>query len=172
MIAFVEFDKSLPRQGFDCGNESLNSWFHTQAGQQERANTARTHLGLSTFDSCIASYFSLVTYRLEVDELQRSRDFAGKKYPMSAMLLARLAVDKRYQGQRIGSLTLGHALRLLAEASKQIGFEIVVVHAIDASAAAFYQKHGFEFLTDDGSTLFLLTKTLVANLAIVQGGGN
>lgn len=87
---------------------------------------------------------------------------------MSAMLVARLAVDVRYQGRGYGALSLGHALRLLGKASDRVAFEVVVVHAIDASAAEFYRKHGFEFLTDDAQTLYLPTKSLLANLTRVR----
>ncbi len=139
IIAFVPFDATLPRDGFDCGNDALNTWFKEQASQQEKRHNVRTHFGLATFDSRIASFFSLVTHRIELTEL---------------------AVDVRYQRAGMGSVTLGHALGLLSESSKSVGFEAVVVDAIDEGAAAFYRRSGFKELIDGGERLYLPTREL------------
>lgn len=160
IIAFVQFDATLPRDGFDCGNDALNTWFREQASQQEKRHNVRTHLGLATFDSCIASFFSLVTHRIELTELARTTAFSSRSYPVPAMLIAQLAVDVRYQRAGIGSLTLGHALGLLSESSKSVGFEAVVVDAIDEGAAAFYRRSGFKELVDGGERLYLPTREL------------
>ncbi len=160
IIAFVPLDATLPRKGFDCGNEALNVWFKEQAGQQEKRDSVRTHLGLATFDSCIASFFSLVTHRIELADATQTRAFSGRRYPVAAMLIAQLAVDLRYQGQGVGRLTLGHALGLLAESSRSVGFEVVLVDAIDPGAAAFYRRYGFKDLVDGGERLFMTTKDL------------
>lgn len=42
-----------------------------------------------------------------------------------------------------GARLLIHALSEIAKASESIGFELVVVHAIDAEAVTFYAKAGF-----------------------------
>lgn len=47
------------------------------------------------------------------------------------MLLARLAVDERVAGRGVGRQLLVHALAGAAEASHHVGFDVVVVHAID-----------------------------------------
>jgi GNAT superfamily N-acetyltransferase len=160
IIAFTKFDAGLRRDGFDCGNAALNTWFKEQAGQQEKRDSVRTHLGLATFDCCIASFFSLVTHRIEVVDAAQSATFSSRRYPIPAVLIAQLAVDLRYQGQGVGKLTLGHALGLLAESSKSVGFEVVLVDAIDDGAAAFYRKYGFKDLVDGGERLYLSTKDL------------
>jgi GNAT superfamily N-acetyltransferase len=160
VVVFRPLDLSLPRKSFDCGNEALNTWFWDQAGQQERRDSVRTHLGLATLDSCIASFFSLVTHRIELTELARTSVLSARRYPVPAMLIAQLAVDLRYQGKGLGATTLGHALLLLAESSKAVGFEVVLVDAIDDKAADFYRKHGFKNLVDGGERLFMTTKDL------------
>ena len=81
------------------------------------------------------------------------------------MLIAPLAVDLRYQRTGVGALTLGHALLLLAESSKSVGFEVVLVDAIDDVAAAFYRKYGFKELVDGGERLYMTTKDLRSGFA-------
>lgn len=163
LVAFCHFNSDLPRRDFDCGNEKINAWFREQAGQQEKKNNTRTHLGLATFDSRIASFFTLVTHEVSLDDQAASTFLAGRKYPVPAILIAQLAVDLRYQGRGVGRLTLAHALFCIAAVSETVGFEVVVVDAIDADARAFYQGFGFEPLVDDGLRLVLSASDLMRN---------
>jgi len=82
IIVFKPFDATLSRKGFDCGSGALNAWFREQAGQQEKRDSVRTHLGLATFDSRIASFFSLVAHEVELRDAARSRDFTRRRYPI------------------------------------------------------------------------------------------
>jgi len=89
----------------------------------------------------------------------------GKRaYPIPAVLLARLAVDTGWQGCGIGSQSLLHALRQIAEASRHVGFEVVVVHAIDRDAVTFYAQCGFTQFEDNELHLFMPVKDLLATL--------
>lgn len=81
-----------------------------------------------------------------------------------AVLLARLAVDAGFQSGGIGSKLLVHALRQIAEASLHVGFEVVVVHAIDQDAVAFYAQRGFTRFEDHDLHLFMPVKNLLATL--------
>jgi hypothetical protein len=49
-------------------------------------------------------------------------------------------------------------------ASNVLGFEIVVVHAIDAGAVSFYARYGFTRFAEHPLHLFMPTKTLRATL--------
>lgn len=169
IIAFKPFDATLSRKGFDCGNEALNRWFRDQAGQQERRNNVRTHLGLATFDSRIASFFSLVAHEVQLEGGELSAFLAGRRYPVPALLIAQLAVDVRYQGRGVGRATLAHALVLLAGTATTVGFEAVVVDAIDEAAASLYAGFGFEPLLEGGVRMFLTTRDLLKNIAARAG---
>lgn len=163
IVAFRPFNPDLSRRDFDCGNERVNEWFRTQAGQQEKKHNARTHLGLATFDSRIASFFTLLVHEIALDDQAASGFLARRKYPVPAILIAQLAVDLRYQGLGVGRLTLAHALFCIAGLSATVGFEAVVVDAIDENARAFYGRFGFEPLVDDGLRMVLPTSDLMRN---------
>jgi predicted N-acetyltransferase YhbS len=77
------------------------------------------------------------------------------------VLLARLAVDKRWQGKGWGSRLLVHALQGIAKASQRVGFEVVVVRAIDRSAVTFYARAGFTRFQDHELQLYLPVKDLL-----------
>lgn len=72
-------------------------WLATQASQQERANNTRTFLAVERDE--IVGYYATTPYRLELDELATMYGVGKRRYPVPAVLLARLAVDKAAQGQ-------------------------------------------------------------------------
>ncbi len=80
------------------------------------------------------------------------------------MLLARLAVDTGFHSRGIGSKLLLHALSQIAEASRHVGFEVVVVHAIDLDAVTFYSQRGFTQFEDHDLHMFMPVKDLLATL--------
>ncbi|MCK0116482.1 hypothetical protein MWU57_05510 [Isoptericola sp. S6320L] len=62
------------------------------------------------------------------------------------------------------------ALQRLLAAADNIGFEIIVVHALHEDAACFYLKHGFRRFLDHELSLFLTTKELHATFASAEPG--
>ncbi len=69
-------------------------------------------------------------------------------------MIARLGVDRRHQGQRLGSRLLAEALRLAVIASDAAAARLVVVDAIDERAGAFYRRWGFIDLPENAYRLF------------------
>jgi len=83
------------------------------------------------------------------------------RYPLiSATLLGRLAVDRRFQAQGIGEFLLLDALHRALMQSAEIATAAVVVDAIDADAVKFYQHFGFVRFPAIGSRLFLPMKAV------------
>ena len=66
------------------------------------------------------------------------------------MLLARLALDKTLHGQGLGGALLADALARVVVATHTVAARFVVVDAIDASAVAFYEHHGFRRIPETG----------------------
>jgi GNAT superfamily N-acetyltransferase len=59
------------------------------------------------------------------------------------MVLARLAVDKRLQGQQVGGALLQDALRRAVSVAQNIGVRALLVHALNDRARRFYSHYGF-----------------------------
>lgn len=112
----------------------------------------------------VIGYHATTTYRLGLDEAAEMYGVGKRRYPIPAVLLARLAVDTGSQGSGIGSGLLLHALRQIAEASRHVGFEVVVVDAIDKDAVTFHAQRGFTQFDDHDLRLFMPVKDLVATL--------
>lgn len=164
-VDIVAFNGAINRSGFRCGKPELDEWFTTQAGQQERVANTRTFVAIDPDFDGVAGYYATTTYRLDLDEAAAAFGAGKRRYPVPAVLLAKLAVDERCGGQGIGRQLLVHALEGFAEASAQVGFEIVVVHAIDAEAVTFYARYGFTRFASRDLSLFMATKVVRASFA-------
>jgi GNAT superfamily N-acetyltransferase len=166
-VEIFPFDRRFDRDLFSCGKPDLDNWLKTQAGQQERANNARTFLAVDGLK--VIGYYATTAYRLGLDEAAEMYGVGKRPYPIPAVLLARLAVDEGFQGSGVGSRLLFHALSQIAEASRHVGFEVVVVHAIDPDAVAFYAQRGFTRFEDHALHLFMPVKHLLATLKSLSG---
>ena len=79
----------------------------------------------------------------------RPRASTFPRYPLvSATLIGRLAVATDRHGQRLGAILLADALRRALASAATVGSSIIVVDALDDSAAGFYAAHGFVRLPD------------------------
>jgi len=164
-IQIVPFAKRFARATFSCGHPELDKWLRTQAGQQERSGNTRTFLAVvDDPDPRVVGYYATTAYRLELPEASRAFGRGRQRYPIPAVLLARLAVDQTCQGQGLGGRLLLNALSRIAEASSRVGFQLIVVHAIDETAAEFYRHVGFAQFADHSLDLFLTVRDLTSAL--------
>jgi GNAT superfamily N-acetyltransferase len=159
-VTFRALDPRDGRRAFDCGHDSINRWFREQAGQAARKGTAATTVGVDNGTGRIASFYSLVAHRIARNDPSARATGLRRGYPMPAILIAQLGVDVTYQGRGVGRATLLDALARLAVVSAEVGFEAVIVDAIDDQAAAFYAAHGFHPLTSDVRRLALPAREL------------
>lgn len=113
--------------------------------------TARTfvwHAG----DRRGVAYFSLAAHLVVRADLPRKIG-RGSPDTIPAVLLARLALDRALHGQGLGGELLWDALSRAVSASRLAAARVVVVDAIDAAAARFYQHHGFVPVPGDPNRL-------------------
>ena len=119
----------------------------------------------------VVGYYATLTYRIEPDDESVELGAGHHRYPVPAVLLARLAVDRHWGSCGIGRQLLVDALVRIAEASRSVGFEVVVVDAIDDRAVTFYARNGFTQFAAHPRKLFLTTKNLLATLEARPTGG-
>lgn len=143
------------RTRFDCGNERLNDWLRAKAGQWDRKDLAKTFVATGVGESRVAGYYALASHRVIYDQLPVPDAKGLPMFDVPVVLLGRLAVDRGFQGQGLGSLLLIDALRRVSLIAEEIGIRAVEVDAIDAAARSFYVKYGFRALLDDAQHLFM-----------------
>lgn len=163
-VEIVSYTREYSRETFDCGKPELDGWLKQQATQQQKTGNTRTFLAISVDADRVVGYYSTTTYRLELDDAAAAYGAGRRRYPVPAVLLARLAVDQEFQGTGLGARLLAHAVQQLALASRSVGFEVIVVDAIDPEAVTFYAKAGFIRFEDHSLRLFLPMKHVLATV--------
>jgi len=136
---------------FRCGVEALDRWLIDHAAHAQSMRTAQTfvwHRG----DDRVGAYFSLAAHLVVRGELPGK---LGRGSPTSipAVMLARLALDASLHGAGLGGELLWDALTRARAASDIAAARLVVVDAINAEAAAFYEHHGFTPIPENPNRL-------------------
>lgn len=144
------------RDVFDCGEPVLNDYLRRFAMQNARQGLGRTWVVVEPQTLSVQGYYTLVGSSISPDVVPKKLP----RYPVPAILLARLAVDRRFQGRRLGEDLLLDALARSADVADEIGVYAVVVDAMQAPVRDFYLKYGFQSLTDHDLHLFLPIKTI------------
>ena len=131
-------------EGFDCGHAPLNDWLRRYAFQNQRANAARTFVVCREEEQWVIGYYSLavgaVDHAAAPDRVRKGL----ARHPIPVMVLARLAVDIRHQGKKIGRSLLKDAVMRTLQASDIAGIRAIFVSAKDDRARSFYERFGFE----------------------------
>jgi GNAT superfamily N-acetyltransferase len=141
--------------GFSCGNELLDRWLMRYAGQNQRRDAARTFVA-ATDDRRVYGYYTLLAGELGHHEATpETRRGLSRHFPIPIAVLARLAVDASQHNHGIGAGLLHDALVRVVRASEQVAVRAVIVHAVEDSAAFFYERFGFHALTATPLTLMV-----------------
>ena len=126
---------------------------------------ARTFVATPLDQPVVAGYFSIAAGSVERENVPERVAKGTPRHPLPVALLARLAVDTKYQGQKLGQGLLKHALLKMYEASQTIGIRAILVHAKDERAANFYLKFGFVPSPTNSFHLLLMVKDIAKILA-------
>lgn len=160
--AFVTADKGLhDLTAFDCGKPPMNEFLIRHAVKHGKLGLGRTYVLAETRKDSkkqIAAYYTLAASTVIREEIPASLP----AYPVPMVMLARLAVSKRYQGSGLGAKTLVYALRQAANLSKAgLPAYGLILDVLDDQALEFCQHFElFEPFTTDPMRLFVPMKTL------------
>lgn len=159
----IEAGDNLAR--FDCGKPPLDDWLRQQAvkneGKASRTYVVIAHTGEDA--GKVVAYYTLAAGAVSHDN---APGWAKRNMPdpLPAIVLGRLAIDTKHQGKGIGKHLLREAMQRSLELAAQVGVRVLIVHAIDDEAIAFYVPFGFRRFPTDGRTLFLPIETIARAL--------
>ena len=105
-------------------------------------------------------YYSLGAASVEYDAATERMKKGLARHPIPVLLLARLAVDRSWQGRGLGAGLLLDALRRVVAAAEIVGIRAVLVHAKNDAARRFYEHFDFDPSPVDPLQLFLLVKEI------------
>lgn len=158
--SILGIEESHQREEFDCGEEALNNYLQRYARQNHERNIARTFVAVDETDR-VLGYYSLASASIEFASLPAEVARRVPRYPVPAVRIARLAVDRSMHGKGLGGALLADALRRILTASSEVAVKVVLVDAKNDSAVAFYRHYGFMELNDSPMTLFLPIETII-----------
>jgi len=142
IIRRLEESDSL--ESFDCGDEALNNYLKRHAwNNQRKSSIGVTYVAVEEVaPGSVIGYFTLATSSVARDALPKKQVRGLPAYDLPMILLARLAVDRRFSGRGLGHALLSEALRIALSVSEQVGCRCVIVDAY-AAAVEWYARYGF-----------------------------
>lgn len=142
---------------FDCSEPVLDDWLKRRALANQLSGASRTFVVLDDTPR-VCGYYALAAGAVAVAAATGSvrRNMPD---PIPVLVLARLAVDRRAQGMRLGGALLQDALNRALLVSQNTGVRALLVHALHERARQFYAHYGFQPSPLDAMTLMLRLKS-------------
>lgn len=138
--------------GFNCGEAVLDEWLRKRAWKNEQAGASRCYVVRA--GESVAAYYALaaggISRAVAPGALRRNMPDT-----VPVMILARLAVDRRWTGLGIGSALVRDAVLRTRQAAEIAGIRAVLAHALHDRAADFYKGLGFIASPVDSLVLLL-----------------
>jgi GNAT superfamily N-acetyltransferase len=154
------------RDGFTSGESALDEWLRRYAGQNRRRNTAAVWV-IADLGHRVVCFATLSM--TSVDRAASPVPLAkGAPIQVPALLVGRLATDRRVSGLGLGSQMVKHILATAAELNLKAACRAVVVTALNPTAFHWWQRFGFEPFDSEDPTnldLYLLTKDVNITIA-------
>lgn len=144
--------------GFTCGEASLDEWLKRRAMTNQLSGASRTFVVADT-ENRVWGYYAMaagaVSHSMATSGVRRNMPD-----PVPVMVLARLAIDHRAQGIKLGAALLQDAVNRAVTVSQNAGVRALLVHALHDRAKAFYEHFGFQESPQHPMTLMLRMSTV------------
>lgn len=153
---------SQTRAGFASGSEPLDRYLRELAGQDIKRRVSNCFVALDG-NGEVPGYYTFAATSLPLTELSPAETKKLPRYNLlPAGLIGRLAVDQRFQGQRLGGALIMDAVVRAARAEPAIF--ALIVDAKDDKAVAFYEHLQFLRFTSRPQSLYLPLATALRAL--------
>ena len=138
---------------FSCGEPVLDDWLKRRAFANQVSGASRTFV-VADAEHTVLGYYALAPGAVADQAATRSVRH-NMPDPVPVMVLARLAVDTRAQGNRLGAALLQDAVGRAVAVSQKAGVRPLLVHAMNARAWQFYERYGLQASPAHPMTLML-----------------
>lgn len=147
---------------FTCGIEKFDSWLKNEAESQQKQSRVTTWLAIAE-DGEVVGYFSLRFSYFFARNLNlsktRERKLGIEDGVSSGILIAKLALHRKWQGKGYGLLLLDEALLKCVQVFNTAAYQLIMVDAATPELVPFYEQRGF---FPSGENLRLLNTVRVA----------
>lgn len=138
---------------FACGEPVLNEWLKRRALANQASGASRTFVATDP-QGLVMGYYAMAAGAVAHQDATRSIR-QNMPDPVPVMVLARLAVDVRAQGIKLGASLLQDAVERALVVSQNAGVRALLVHALHDRARQFYEHYGFQASPAHPMTLML-----------------
>lgn len=157
----VSLDLAAPRpltsahrfDDFCCGEPTLDEWLKRRAMANHVSGASRTFV-VADQNGHVYGYYALaagaVSHQMVAGGVRRNMPD-----PIPVMIVARLAVDHRAQGIKLGGALLRDTVNRTLNVSQNTGVRALLVHALHDRARPFYEHYGFQSSPVDPLILML-----------------
>jgi GNAT superfamily N-acetyltransferase len=152
--------KKHDREAFDCGDETLNEFLRRYARKSHERGGAKTFLAIEDAGKTILGFYSLSPASVDYARTPEMVRRGLARHDVPGFRLARLAVDRRFQGKGIGGQLLLAAGRRCLLAAAEVGGVVLVIDAKNERVAKWYASYGAVALVDAPLTLMLPLATI------------
>ena len=138
---------------FSRGEIVLDDWLKRRAFANQVSGATRTFV-VADAEHTVLGYYALATGAVAHQSATRAIRH-NMPDPVPVMVLARLAVDTRAQGKKLGAALLRDAVTRAVAVSQNAGVRALLVHALNDRARQFYEHYGFQASPAHPTTLML-----------------
>lgn len=138
---------------FSCGEPVLDEWLKRRALVNQVSGASRTFV-VADQSHRVYGYYAMAAGAVS-HEMATGRVRRNMPEPVPVMVLARLAVDRRTQGIKLGGSLLQDAVNRSVHVAQNTGVRALVVHALHNRARLFYEHYGFQVSPLDPLMLML-----------------
>lgn len=146
-------------EAFASGAPTLDAWIRRKARANQASGASRTYVLCR--GERVVGFYALAAGSVSHD-LSPRKLRQNMPDPVPVIVLGRLAVDAREQGNGLGRALLRDAVLRVAAAAREVGVAAMLVHALHDRAKAFYVAAGFEPSPVDPMVLILRIKDINA----------
>src|SRR5713101_6971845 len=156
-------------ENFDCGDDALNNYLKRHAWtNQEKSSIGVNYVAVDEdAPRTVLGYFTLAMASVRRDAFSKKYVRGMPPYDLPLVLLARLAVDRRFAGRGLGHALISEAFRISLRVADEVGCRCIITDAYP-DRVCWYSRYGFvpiEGAVDGGpQRLFLDIRTLRAAL--------
>lgn len=137
---------------FDSGSGPIDRWLKTKARAAVFQRTAKVFVVCQSDE--VVGYFALASSRLNISELPEPLRENLPNHPIPVVLLARLGIDRKYQGNGLGKALVADAVSRVLASNENVAAFALVTNAKPESRS-FYSKIGFKESPTDPTLMIL-----------------
>jgi len=129
---------------FDCGDEPLNNYLRRHAwANQQKSSIGVTYVAIDEgAPRTVLGYFTLATASVPRGAFPQKYVRGLPPYELPLILLARLAVDRRFSGKGLGHALISEAFKIALRVADDVGCRAIIAD-VYRDRIDWYARYGF-----------------------------